>query len=121
MSTESGEGRDRKPLVFLEGEIKSPPFTPAGREEAGTRLREIQEGESLGMPISRPMPSFGPRVHELRIRDEGHNWRVIYRIDADAILVVVVFAKSTRATRDESSTSASEGSRITMPETARGS
>ena len=68
MST--GEEERRKPLVFLEGAIKTPPFTSEGREEAGTRLREIQEGESLGMPISRPMPSIGPRVHELRIRDQ---------------------------------------------------
>jgi phage-related protein len=88
----------RKPLIFLEGAIKTPPFTADGREEAGTRLREIQEGDSLGMPISRPMPSIGARVHELRIRDEGHNWRIIYRIDPAVILVVAVFAKTTRAT-----------------------
>ena len=50
------------------------------------------------MPASRPMPSIGPRVHELRIRDAGHNWRMIYRIDADRILIVEVFAKTTRAT-----------------------
>ena len=85
-------GPARKPLVFLQGSIKSPPFTSEGRLEAGTRLREIQEGEALGMPASRP------RVHELRIRDAGHNWRIIYRIDADRILIVEVFAKTTRAT-----------------------
>ena len=84
--------------VFLQGSIKSPPFTAEGRSEAGTRLREVQEGESLGMPISRPMPSIGPGVHELRVRDASHNWRIIYRIDADRILIVDVFAKTTRAT-----------------------
>lgn len=94
MSTEP----ERKPLFFLEGAIKSPPFTEEGRMEAGSRLREIQEGELLGMPISRPMPSIGPGVHELRVRDEGHNWRIIYRIEDDIILVVAVFAKTTRAT-----------------------
>jgi phage-related protein len=91
-------GPARKPLVFLQGSIKSPPFTSQGRSEAGTRLREIQEGDALGMPASRPMPSIGPRVHELRIRDAGHNWRIIYRIDDDRILIVEVFAKTTRAT-----------------------
>jgi phage-related protein len=91
-------GPSRKPLIFLQGSIKSPPFTSEGRLEAGTRLREIQEGEALGMPVSRPMPSIGPRVHELRIRDAGHNWRIIYRVDADRILIVEVFAKTTRAT-----------------------
>ncbi len=94
----TGSENDRKPLIFLEGAIKSPPFTAAGREEAGTRLREIQEGESLGMPTSRPMPSIGPRVHELRIRDAEHDWRIIDRIDPAVILIVAVFAKATRAT-----------------------
>jgi len=92
-------GPARKPLIFLQGSIKSPPFTSEGRSEAGSRLRAIQEGEALGMPASRPMPSIGPRVHELRIRDAGHNWWIIYRIDADRILIVEVFAKTTRATR----------------------
>jgi phage-related protein len=88
----------RKPLVFLSGEIKTPPFTTAGRIEAGTLLRLLQEGLPLGMPHSRPMPSVGPGVHELRIRDEGHNWRVIYRIDANAVLVADVFPKKTPQT-----------------------
>jgi hypothetical protein len=39
-------GPARKPLTFLQGSIKSPPFTSEGRLEAGTRLREIQEGEA---------------------------------------------------------------------------
>ena len=50
------------------------------------------------MPHSRPMPSIGRRVHELRVRDAGHNWRIIYRIDEDAILIVEVFAKRTQQT-----------------------
>ena len=59
----------------------------------------MQEGESLGMPHSRPMPSIGPRCHELRVRDEGHNWRLIYQIDTDAIIIADVFEKTTRATQ----------------------
>lgn len=88
----------RKPLVFLSGEIKTPPFTTAGRIEAGTLLRLLQEGMPLGMPHSRPMPSVGRGVHELRVRDEGHNWRVIYRVDANAVLVADVFPKKTPQT-----------------------
>ena len=61
-------------------------------------LRRLQEGESLGMPHSRPMPSIGSGCHELRVRDEDHNWRIIYRIDADAIAIVAVFAKESRQT-----------------------
>lgn len=90
----------RKELVWLHGEIKSPPFTVAGRIEAGTLLRRLQEGESIGMPKSRPMPSIGPRCHELRVRDAEHNWRIIYRLDTDAILVVDVFQKKTQKTPD---------------------
>jgi phage-related protein len=88
----------RKPLVWLHGEIKTPPFSAEGRVEAGTLLRRLQEGEALGMPHSRPMPSIGPRCHELRVRDEGHNWRIIYRLDAEAIVIADVFAKTTRET-----------------------
>jgi phage-related protein len=87
-----------KPLVWLEGEIKTPPFSAAARLEAGTLLRRLQQGESIGMPHSRPMPSIGPRCHELRIRDLDQNWRIIYRIDADAIVIVDVFSKKTGAT-----------------------
>ena len=72
-----------KPLVWLEGEIKTPPFSKEARVEAGTLLRRLQEGEALGMPHSRPMPTIGRRCHELRVRDEDQNWRIIYRLDAN--------------------------------------
>src|SRR5262249_38765435 len=80
------------------GEIKTPPFTKAGRVEAGTLLRQLQEEEALGLPHSRPMPSVGSRCHELRVRDERHNWRLIYRLDADAIVIADVFPKTTKQT-----------------------
>jgi phage-related protein len=44
------------------------------------------------------MPSIGAHCHELRIRDEDTTWRVIYRIDNDAIVIVEVFNKTTRTT-----------------------
>lgn len=44
------------------------------------------------------MPSVGPRFHELRIVDENSTWRIIYRIDVDAIVITEVFKKATRAT-----------------------
>ena len=62
------------------------------------RLRQLQDGESLRMPHSRPMPSIGPRCPELRVRDEDQNWRIVDRLDADAIVIVAVFAKATRQT-----------------------
>ncbi|MFM9964777.1 MAG: type II toxin-antitoxin system RelE/ParE family toxin [Planctomycetaceae bacterium] len=87
-----------KPLVWLHGEIKTPPFSFTARQVAGMLLRRLQMGESLGMPHSRPMPSVGPRCHELRIRDEQENWRIMYRIDEDVIVILAVFAKKTQLT-----------------------
>lgn len=87
-----------KPLVWLHGEIRTPPMSLNARLEAGWLLRRLQKHESLGMPHSRPMPSIGARVHELRIRDADANWRIIYRIDPDAIVLAAVFSKTTRST-----------------------
>ena len=86
------EGRDR-PLVWLHGEIKTPPLSAAARIEAGVLLRRLQRGERLGLPHSRSMPVIGSHCHELRIQDERSAWRVVYRIDPDAIVIAAVFAK----------------------------
>jgi phage-related protein len=99
MSTGGGR-RERKPLAWLHGEVETPPFSAAARREAGELLGRLQEGENLGMPHSRPMPSIGPRCHELRIRDEDRNWRIIYRIEPTSIQIAEVFAKTTRQTPD---------------------
>ena len=61
-------------------------------------LRRLQRGEALGLPQSRPMPVIGRRCHELRIVDETSTWRIVYRTDDDAVVVVEVFAKKTAAT-----------------------
>jgi phage-related protein len=87
-----------KPLVWLHGEVKSPPFSAAARVEAGFLLRSLQRGELLSMPHSRPMPSIGSRCHELRINDEAATWRIMYRIDPDAIIIIHVFSKKTQQT-----------------------
>lgn len=87
-----------KPLVWLRGEIKTPPFSAAGRLEAGVLLRRLQRGERLVLPHSRPMPSIGARCHELRIVDERSSWRIVYRLDTDAVIIADVFRKTTAAT-----------------------
>lgn len=87
-----------RPLVWLHGEIKTPPFSRAARLEAGYLLRRLQKREALGMPHSRPMPVVGPRCHELRVRDVGADWRIVYRLDSDAVVILEVFSKKTRAT-----------------------
>jgi phage-related protein len=87
-----------KPLVWLHGEVKTPPFTLTARIEAGFLLRQLQQGEQLGLPHSRPMTSIGTHCYELRIRDQDKNWRIIYRVDPDAVVIVEVFNKTTRTT-----------------------
>jgi len=87
-----------KPLVWLHQEIKTPPFSKEARLEAGFLLRKLQKGEKLGLPQSRPMPSIGKRCHELIINDEKRTWRIIYRIDTDAIILLEIFNKKTQKT-----------------------
>ena len=87
-----------KPLVWLSGEVKTPPFSPAARLEAGFLLRKLQRGEMLSLPHSRPMPAIGSHCHELRINDTTGTWRIIYRIDPDATVIAEVFEKKTPRT-----------------------
>ena len=92
---------DDKPLVWLHGEIVTPPFSKIARLEAGYLLRKLQRGEMLSLPHSRPMPSIGSSCHELRINDQAKTWRIIYRIDPDAIVLLEVFEKKTQKTPDQ--------------------
>jgi len=87
-----------KPLVWMHGEITTPPFSANARIEAGYLLRQVQKGVKLSLPQSRPMSSVGTRCHELRINDENLTWRLIYRIYTDAILILDVFEKKTNKT-----------------------
>lgn len=44
------------------------------------------------------MPGVGRRCHELRISDADRTWRIIYRVDQDAIVIAEVFQKTTPRT-----------------------
>ena len=87
-----------KPLVWLKGQIKTPPFSAEARIEAGMLLRQLQQGSSLGLPHSRPMPTIGRRCHELRIPDKTVTWRIVYRVDSDAIVIGEFFPKKSGQT-----------------------
>ncbi|MEI8015691.1 MAG: type II toxin-antitoxin system RelE/ParE family toxin [Nitrospira sp.] len=78
--------------------MKTPPFSQTARLEAGYLLRLLQQGESLGLPHSRPMPAIGPRCHELRINDEAGTFRIMYRADTDAVVILDVLKKKTEQT-----------------------
>ena len=87
-----------KPLAWLSGEIKTPPFGSDARIEAGFLLRRLQRGEALGLPHSRRMTSIGPGCHELRIVDGKVSWRIVYHIATDAVAILDVFKKQTEKT-----------------------
>jgi phage-related protein len=90
-----------KLLVWLHGEVKSPPFSSDARIEAGYLLRLLQQGKSIGLPQSRPLPSIGSNCHELRINDASGTWRIVYKVAVDAIVILEVFSKKTQSTPRE--------------------
>ena len=70
------------------------------------------------MPHARPMPAVGARCGELRIHDATLTWRILYRLDVDAVVIVDVFAKKTQATPRAILTAARE--RLRMYDRATG-
>ena len=94
----SGMAASDRPLVWLHGAVKTPPVTADARTAAGLLLRRLQRGDKLSLPHARPMPTLGPRCGELRIPDVLATWRIMSRLDADAVIIVAVFAKKTPAT-----------------------
>lgn len=46
------------------------------------------------------MPDIGKACHELRVNDETRTWRIVYQLDIDAVVILEVFSKSSRATPD---------------------
>ena len=85
-------------MRWLHGEVKTPPMSVEARREMGMLLRDLQDGETLSMPHSRPMPTIGKRCHELRVNDTSKTWRLVYRVDPDAIVILEVFEKKTSKT-----------------------
>src|SRR4051812_29515302 len=86
------------PVVWLVRSPATPPFSSEARKLAGFLLRQIQRGMRLQLPHSRAMSSVGISCHELRIPDGPTDWRIVYLIDDDAIVVLHVFKKKTRKT-----------------------
>lgn len=69
------------------------------KQKLAELLTLLAEGESLGMPVSRPMPIVEHGVHELRIKDHTGQFRIFYFTkDANAILVFHLFKKKTQET-----------------------
>ena len=72
------------------------PFTRRKLAELFSLLTEV---ESLGLPVSRPMPSIAHGVHEIRLKDRGGQYRIFYFTKhKDAVLVFHFLRKKTEAT-----------------------
>ncbi len=81
-------------------ELKDFPLTV--REDLADALALLDEGVNLSMPLSRPMPSIGSGVHELRFRDRSGIYRVIYYIRRQSdTLLLYAFKKKTQQTPKE--------------------
>ena len=44
------------------------------------------------------MPEIESKCHELRVNDEGHDWRVVYAVEQDAVVILEVFEKGSKKT-----------------------
>ncbi len=62
-------------------------------------MLDLQHGARLHMPLSRPMPSVGLGVHELRVRDAAGIYRAFYAVQSERGLIVLhAFEKRTQKT-----------------------
>ena len=76
------------PAVFSRG-----PARDRGAAASPATGREV--GHATVPAATQPGPTL---PYELRIQDAEATWRLVYRVDADAIVIVEVFSKKTRAT-----------------------
>ena len=69
------------------------------RREFGKIIFDLQKGEKLSMPLSRPMASVASGVEELRVRDRSGAYRVFYYTRlVDSVLIFHAFVKKTQRT-----------------------
>jgi hypothetical protein len=81
----------------MHGELGVPPFTAHAHLEAGALLRQRQRGQAFGLPHSRPVLRWGHRVTGEDAGRECWTSRIVYRLDADAVIIIEVFSKKTPA------------------------
>jgi phage-related protein len=69
------------------------------RGDLADLVARLDLGLMLSMPISRPMPSIGKGVHELRLKDRNGIYRVIYvLLGQGEVCLLHAFKKKTQAT-----------------------
>ena len=80
----------RKELDGLPDEVKG---------DLADAVAQLELGHALSMPLSRPMPSIGKGVHELRLRDRSGVYRVIYYLaGSTGIFLLHAFMKKANKT-----------------------
>ena len=87
-----------KPLVWLHGEVKTPPLSAPGADRGRCTFEGCSSVSYLSLPQSRPLPTVGQQCQELRIVDAQSTWRIVYRLDADAVVILEVFSKKMQTT-----------------------
>jgi phage-related protein len=74
-------------------------FPEEVRRDLGKAIFDLQRGAKLAMPLSRPMPSVGAGVEELRVKDRNGAYRVFYYTKLEnVILVFHAFVKKSQKT-----------------------
>ena len=69
------------------------------RKRLGLLIEELQWGQLLKMPHSRPMPIIAPGIEELRVKDHSGQYRAfVMRKTHVGIVVLHVFAKKLQKT-----------------------
>ena len=69
-------------------------FPKEVKGELADAVARLEIGHMLSMPLSRPMPSIGKGVHELRFRDRSGVYRVVYYLaGAGAVYLLHAFMK----------------------------
>jgi phage-related protein len=69
------------------------------REDLAEAAARLERGHLLTLPLSRPMPSIGRGVHELRFKDRSGIYRVIYFLAGSSRLWFLhAFKKTTQRT-----------------------
>jgi phage-related protein len=84
-------------LGACQREVES--FPEEIRGDLADALARLDAGLMLSMSLSRPMPSVGRGVHELRLKDRSGAYRVVYAfVRRGTVHVLHAFKKTTQAT-----------------------
>jgi phage-related protein len=69
------------------------------RADLADALARVDAGLMLSMPLSRPLPTVGRGVHEIRLKDRSGQYRVIHALVWRGVVHVLhAFKKTTQAT-----------------------